>query len=63
MNCFAEGKMDTTLRVPHISIAIDENNLTAGALVVLDNIRPTWPKKDIKFKVFYLHLIELLISQ
>jgi len=44
-------EMDRSPSVSHIPITVNENDITTGALNVLEHIRPTWPQENIKFKL------------
>lgn len=37
--------------IPHLSIEVHEENITAGALKILQEIRPDWKAENVEFKV------------
>lgn len=50
-HAYTREAMEQSLGVTHLSLTVDENDITGGALKVLEIIRPTWPKECIKFKL------------
>lgn len=49
LDCGAMG--DTQNCVPHIGVAVDENDVERGAMRILEQIRPEWEKDSVEFKV------------
>lgn len=47
----AENGMETSTCTPHLTITVDEHDLTSGAVKILTAIRPTWKIENIEFKV------------
>lgn len=42
---------DTRNCVPHIGVAVDENDVERGAMRILEKIRPQWEKDSVEFKL------------
>lgn len=48
----ATGVMDGCQNsVPHVGVAVDDNDVERDALRILERIRPTWKKDSVRFKV------------
>ena len=49
--CFVDDRDMVEDEIPHLSITVDDKDINAGALDVLQEIRPLWRKEDVELKV------------
>lgn len=47
--------------ITRLDVVIDENNIVNGAQRILDIIRPSWSREQVKFKVRTILLVILLV--